>query len=299
MTQQQTAQVVDLILASVVVDLQTGDKVELRGFGSFRRRARRPCQGRNHKTGDTVEVPVLDQSGVATIAPATVAAINARLAEVGYGGPAVETGVYANPIDMWHALAKVDHHLVGGGHLSFRYSSYAVNSRNARGAGGTSAPSGSAGLDNLDQSGAASGVWALNASTILEVRGQVARGDLQAPPTDPVGPSVSIPGVASFGRLSFSPTGRLSTLTQGIANLLHQSGGHTLRAGLDLVHNDVLITFPRALRGTYAFSSLANFLAGTYNNSGFTQTFGETSVGHLPGASRACVGGNRAFRPGL
>jgi integration host factor subunit beta len=57
MTQQQTAQVVDLILASVVVDLQTGDKVELRGFGSFRRRARRPCQGRNHKTGDTVEVP--------------------------------------------------------------------------------------------------------------------------------------------------------------------------------------------------------------------------------------------------
>ena len=38
------------------------------------------------------------------------------------------------------------------------------------------------------------------------------------------------------------------------------------------------IEFPRAVNGTYAFSSLSNFLTGTYNNSGFTQTFGETSV---------------------
>jgi integration host factor subunit beta len=57
MTQQQTAQVVDLFFASIVEALQAGDKVELRGFGSFRCRARRPRQGRNPKTGDTVEVP--------------------------------------------------------------------------------------------------------------------------------------------------------------------------------------------------------------------------------------------------
>ena len=57
MTQQQTAQVVDLLLASIVEALQAGDKVELRGFGSFRRRARRPRQGRNPKTGETVKVP--------------------------------------------------------------------------------------------------------------------------------------------------------------------------------------------------------------------------------------------------
>jgi hypothetical protein len=42
--------------------------------------------------------------------------------------------------------------------------------------------------------------------------------------------------------------------------------------------NDDTITFPRAVRGSYAFSSLANFLAGTYNNAGFTQTFGDTVV---------------------
>ncbi|MCX6609416.1 MAG: TonB-dependent receptor, partial [Acidobacteria bacterium] len=34
----------------------------------------------------------------------------------------------------------------------------------------------------------------------------------------------------------------------------------------------------RTLRGSYAFSSMANFLTGTYNNAGFTQTFGNTVV---------------------
>ena len=57
MTQKQTAQVVELLLASIVEALQAGDKVELRRFGSFRRRARRPRQDRNPKTGDVVEVP--------------------------------------------------------------------------------------------------------------------------------------------------------------------------------------------------------------------------------------------------
>src|SRR4029077_1125884 len=38
------------------------------------------------------------------------------------------------------------------------------------------------------------------------------------------------------------------------------------------------ITFPRSNRGAYTFSTLANFLSGTYNNAGFTQTFGTTSV---------------------
>src|SRR5207245_6635002 len=58
----------------------------------------------------------------------------------------------------------------------------------------------------------------------------------------------------------------------------HQTGAHALRAGLDFLYNDVTITFPRAIRGSYAFSSLANFLQGTYNNSGFTQTFGNSVV---------------------
>jgi integration host factor subunit beta len=56
LTKQQTAEVVDLFLQCIVGALQAGDKVELRGFGSFRRRNRRPRQGRNPKTGEVVAV---------------------------------------------------------------------------------------------------------------------------------------------------------------------------------------------------------------------------------------------------
>ena len=39
LTKQQTAEGVDLLLQCIIEALQAGDKVELRGFGSFRRRA--------------------------------------------------------------------------------------------------------------------------------------------------------------------------------------------------------------------------------------------------------------------
>ncbi len=49
--------VVKTVLDSIVEALHAGDKVELRGFGSFRLRARRARIGRNPKTGERVEVP--------------------------------------------------------------------------------------------------------------------------------------------------------------------------------------------------------------------------------------------------
>ena len=47
---------------------------------------------------------------------------------------------------------------------------------------------------------------------------------------------------------------------------------------MDFLFNDDTINFPRSYRGAYTFSSLANFLTGTYNNAGFTQTFGVPDV---------------------
>ena len=49
--------VVNTVLDSIVQSLRLGDKIELRGFGSFRLRMRRPRQGRNPKTGTKVDVP--------------------------------------------------------------------------------------------------------------------------------------------------------------------------------------------------------------------------------------------------
>jgi len=220
----------------------------------------------------------LDQSGLVTISPGNVSAINARLAAVGYPGSAIATGEYLNPVHTTNLLGKVDHQFNGKDQFSVRYSLYGANSSNSRGAGALNAPSASAGLDNIDQAVAFSNTLTLSAQTVNETRAQFAYGDLQAPPTDSIGPAVSIAGVASFGTLSGSPTRRLNKMYQIVDNLTHQAGAHALRVGVDFLYNDDTITFPRSIRGAYTFSSLANFLAGVYNNSGFTQTFGTTVV---------------------
>ena len=151
-----------------------------------------------------------------------------------------------------------------------------MNSDNARGAGTLNAPSGSTGIDNIDQSIAVSNLWTLSSNTVNETRVQVARGDLKAYSTDLIGPQVTISGVATFGTFSSSPTRRENTMIQVVDNLSHRAGAHALRAGVDLLYNDDTITFLRAFRGSYTFSSLPNFLAGTYN--GYSQTFGNPVV---------------------
>jgi integration host factor subunit beta len=48
---------VETIFESIIAALQADDKIEIRGFGSFRTRQRRGRTGRNPKTGTKVEVP--------------------------------------------------------------------------------------------------------------------------------------------------------------------------------------------------------------------------------------------------
>jgi integration host factor subunit beta len=49
--------IVETIFDSIIQSLQNGEKIEIRGFGSFRTRQRRGRVGRNPKTGAKVEVP--------------------------------------------------------------------------------------------------------------------------------------------------------------------------------------------------------------------------------------------------
>jgi carboxypeptidase family protein len=220
----------------------------------------------------------LNQSGLITIASANVAAINAHLAATGYPGQAIYTGLYSNPVHNTNFLAKMDHQFSERDQFSARYSLYDVHSPNSRGAGGLNAASAAAGLDNTDQTIAASNIATLSPRLVNETRAQFTRSILNAPPSDPIGPAVSISGVASFGTLSGSPAARLNNLYEVADNLSYQAGAHAIRAGADLLYNDDTITYPRSVRGSYSFSSLANFLAGTYNNSGYTQTFNRFTV---------------------
>jgi len=49
--------IVDTLFESVIGALKSGDKIEIRGFGSFRTRQRNSRIGRNPKTGEKVDVP--------------------------------------------------------------------------------------------------------------------------------------------------------------------------------------------------------------------------------------------------
>src|SRR5580693_2385453 len=57
LTRRDGEVIVETIFGSVIGALQSGDKIDIRGFGSFRIRQRNSRIGRNPKTGDRVEVP--------------------------------------------------------------------------------------------------------------------------------------------------------------------------------------------------------------------------------------------------
>ena len=223
-----------------------------------------------------IERKALDQTGVVSITPENVATINARLKEVSYPGLPVTTGLYPNPVHSSNVLGKVDHQFSGADQFSVRYALYDVVSGNSRGVGNLNAPSGSTGLDNIDQSIAISNVWTISSNTVSETRVQIAHGDLKAFSSDQIGPQVTISGIATFGTFSSSPTRRENTTYQAVSNLSHRAGTHALRAGVDLLYNDDTLTFLRTFRGSYSFSSMANFLASNYNS--YAQTFGDPVV---------------------
>jgi integration host factor subunit beta len=54
---KESETVVETVFDNIIHALQSGDKIEIRGFGSFRTRERRGRTGRNPKTGEKVTVP--------------------------------------------------------------------------------------------------------------------------------------------------------------------------------------------------------------------------------------------------
>jgi len=57
LTKKHSEVIVDTVFKAIIDALHRGEKIELRGFGSFRLRKREPRKGRNPKTGDKVDVP--------------------------------------------------------------------------------------------------------------------------------------------------------------------------------------------------------------------------------------------------
>jgi integration host factor subunit beta len=57
LSKKQTEVVINTIFDSIKRALSEGDKIEIRGFGSFKIRNRRQREGRNPKSGEPVRVP--------------------------------------------------------------------------------------------------------------------------------------------------------------------------------------------------------------------------------------------------
>jgi len=57
LTKKESELIVNTVFDNITEALVKGDKVELRGFGSFRIRHRNARKGRNPKTGSNVDVP--------------------------------------------------------------------------------------------------------------------------------------------------------------------------------------------------------------------------------------------------
>jgi integration host factor subunit beta len=57
LSRKDSEQVVNIIFDAMTEALRSGDKVEIRGFGSFTVRQREPREARNPKSGEVVSIP--------------------------------------------------------------------------------------------------------------------------------------------------------------------------------------------------------------------------------------------------
>lgn len=57
LTRKQTEIIVDTVFDGIKDALAKGEKIEIRGFGNFRLKQRKPRRARNPKTGEGVDVP--------------------------------------------------------------------------------------------------------------------------------------------------------------------------------------------------------------------------------------------------
>ncbi len=57
LSKKDTSIIVNLVIDNICKALAEGDKVELRGFGSFKVKSRNPRKARNPRTGASVDVP--------------------------------------------------------------------------------------------------------------------------------------------------------------------------------------------------------------------------------------------------
>ena len=232
-----------------------------------------------------------NDSNIITISSANVAAINNRLAAVGYRGQNLQTGLVPGGYDTTNFFGRADYQINAVNSFAATYNFYDIKATNARTVGGLNAVGRGTNLANRDYTINAQNITITGGHSLNEARFQFRRSRLSAPAIDEIGPAVNISGAASFGTATSSPTERDIDSFQFSDAFSATLKNHTLKFGAEFLYNDLNIVFPGATQGVYTFSpsnansstnpptpartALENFLLGNYSQ--FQQAFGADS----------------------
>lgn len=222
-----------------------------------------------------------NESGVVSISPASVQAVNAILAARPIPGSTVRSianGVYPINLETTLTSIKIDHSLNANNNLALRYIYGKTLEENAGGVGvgGLIDVSGGGGLRGEDQSLFASWTRIFGSSMFSETRFQFAPRDLQQYANDAAGPRVTISGVATFGRNVNFPVLLNEDRYEFKQDFSIDRGRHFFKFGADVTRVNAFSSFPVSFAGSFTFGSLAAFASGTPST--FTQGFGNPAM---------------------
>ena len=93
-TKKESEHLVDAVLAAIAEALGRGEKIDLRGFGSFQVSEKKERQGRNPRTG---EVMTIAARKAVAFKPSKELAERVNGTAVGSSGPGADTATHAQP----------------------------------------------------------------------------------------------------------------------------------------------------------------------------------------------------------
>jgi hypothetical protein len=186
----------------------------------------------------------------------------------------VELGDVPYEVGATHFLAKFNHQWTPRSTLVVRANVSDSHDENAEPWGGLTARSAGGEQLRKDWFISASQTDVLSDRWLNETRIQVSRADQTVESLDPTcdgrcdsmdegGPSISLPGIATAGRVYYTPQPRLHNRMQVTDTVSYFGGNHLLKAGVDFEYSDTRKgAYPAYFSGVYIFAPLPGFVLG-------------------------------------
>ncbi len=144
-----------------------------------------------------------------------------------------ESGVFPFNADSNVFSAKIDHQISDNNSLTFRFN-YSDSDSDGSDFGALDAVSNGVSFDTRDIAFVVSDTHIFSPTRLNDLKFQYGNRQYDVRTNDPLGPQISLAGVAEFGREFFNPTGYDQNNYQFIDNLTFINGGHTFKTGVDL-----------------------------------------------------------------